>query len=152
METGEKAALNLAVKFQSTSTDKKGRVTGDLHVLFKQTRNLPSSDCNIKCSLLSSGRRKPSIINCQSLPICNEELIFQNLKLSELATDKGLEINLWDLRDRLLGGVRLCPAPGRGGKRKEWMDSLGEETRHWELVISHLGEWQEVWHTLRTTS
>ena len=136
------------MKFQ---LDKKGKPTGSLHLLLKQTRNLPTSDCNAKCSLISGpvGRKKSSVINCGSLPVCSEELVFPKLKLQELASEKALEVSLWNQSGQLIGGFRLGPAPGRG-KQKEWMDSIGEEVRHWESVMTHPGEWQEAWHKLRT--
>lgn len=135
----------MALKFQ---LDKK---TGNLHVLFKQTRNLPTSDCSVKCSLISGpvGKRKGSVINCESLPVGSEELVFQKLKLPELASEKALEVSLWNQSGQLIGGFRIGPAPGRG-KQKEWMDSTAKEVRHWESVMTHPGEWQEAWHTLRT--
>lgn len=139
------------MKFQTTTAEKRGKSVGNLHILFKQAKNLPTSDCNIKCSLISgsAGKRKGSCVNCESLPICNEELIFQKLKLHDLAAEKALEVTLWNQSEQIIGGLRLGPAPG-SGKRKEWMDSSGGEVRHWESVMARPGEWQEAWHRLRT--
>lgn len=79
--------------------------------------------------------------------------MFQKLKLHELASQKVLDIRLCDQSGQSIGGLRLGPNPGRaGGKRKERTDSIGEEVGHWESVMAHPGEWQEVWHTLRTTT
>jgi hypothetical protein len=139
------------MKFQATTSDKKGKTTGNLHVLFKETKNLPTLDCNIKCSLSNiAGKKKSSspddqrkVMNCESLPTYNE-MVFQKLKLHELVTEKALEVGLWDGSEQLLGRLRLGPTLGRG-KGKE---STGEG-RHWESIMANLGEWQEAWHTLR---
>lgn len=149
------------MKFTVTM-DKKGKVKGNLHVLLKQARNSVGTklqaeldDVTIKCSLLPSTvtQRKPGTFN-DSTPVCKEEFMFDDLKLNEMASDRVLEATLWDSRNKLIGGVRLGPAPNpkrRGSKQKEWKDSIGAEVYHWESMVACPGEWREAWHTLRTS-
>ena len=146
-------------------SSKKGKIKGTLHVSVKQAKDLsnPNSkaatDSFVKCYLLpdkgSSGKRKTSVIKNNSNPVWEELFAYEKLNLDELATERVLEVAVWDLNkgssNEFIGGLRLGPAPRAGIKHKEWMDSIGEEVNHWESVMGHPGEWWEKWHTLRTT-
>ena len=144
------------MKFQPVAAagKKKGRTKGKLHVLIQQARNLATptqSDLIVKCSLLPAMMIKKSLLcNPESIPFCSEDFTFETMKLEELASAKTLEVTVCDERGQFLRGLRLGPAPRRSGKHKEWIDSVGEEVGHWELVVAHPGEWQEAWHTLKT--
>lgn len=147
-------------------TNKKGepQPKGILHVSITQAKDLHNRnssatiDSFVKCYLLpdksTSGKRKTKVIKNNCNPMWKETFTYEKLLLSELSSERVLEVAVWDLNkgtsSEFIGGLRLGPAPGRG-KHKEWMDSIGEEVRHWESVMAHPGEWQEVWHTLRTT-
>ena len=64
-----------------------------------------------------------------------------------------LEVTIWEYDkhgNEFIGGLRLGLTPGCVAKRKEWMDSIGEEISHWEAMLAHLREWVEHW-PLRTT-
>ena len=148
--------------FEELST-KKGKSKGTLHVSIKQAKDL--HNCNsgattngfVKCYLLpdksSSGKRKTKVMKNNSNPTWDESFAYEKLYLGELSSERVLEVVVWDFTkgtsSEFIGGLRLGPAPGHG-KHKEWMDSIGDEVQHWESVMAHPGEWQEVWHTLRT--
>lgn len=145
--------------------DKKGKTKGTLHISINQAKDLQNFNSNTKadsfakCYLLpdksSSGKRKTAVFKNNSNPAWKETFSYEKLKLEELASEKVLEVTVWDLNkgssNEFIGGIRLGPAPRPGGKHKEWMDSIGEEVQHWESVVAHPGEWSEAWHTLRTT-
>ncbi len=143
---------------------KKGKSRGQLCISFKRARSLSSSNPHVnsivKCCLLPDrfaiGRRKTSVIKDNCNPVWDEILTYERLNLDELASERVLEVVIWDykghgLNNEFIGGLRLGPSPKIGVKHKEWMDSIGEEVSHWESVMSRPGEWIEVWHTLRTT-
>ena len=150
--------------FEETS-NKKGKVKGTLRVSIKQAKELRNRNSSanvdgfVKCYLLpdksSSGKRKTKVVKGNCNPTWEESFAYEKLHLSELAVERVLEVAVWDLNkgssSEFVGGLRLGPAPGHAGKHKEWMDSIGEEVKHWEEVMTHPGEWLEFWHTLRTT-
>ena len=153
----------IAMMFEEV-TNKKGKSKGTLHVSIKQAKDLhnrnssATTDSFVKCYLLpdksTSGKRKTKVIRGNRNPAWEESFTYEKLQLSELSSERALEVAVWDFNkgtsSEFIGGLRLGPAPSHG-KRKEWMDSIGEEVGHWESVMAHPGEWQEVWHTLRTT-
>ena len=151
--------------FEEVSS-KKGKIKGTLHVTINQAKDLCNSnssskaDSFVKCYLLpdksSSGKRKTHVIKGNSDPIWEESFSYEKVSLEELVSERGMEITVWDLNkgssNEFIGGLRIGLAPREGGgKRKEWMDSIGEEVRQWEAVVSHPGQWTDTWHTLRTT-
>lgn len=145
-------------------SNKKGKSKGTLHVSIKQAKDLhnrnlsATADSFVKCYLLpdkgTSGKRKTKVIKGNCNPTWEESFTYEKLELSELGLERALEVAVWDYNkgtsSEFIGGLRLGPAP-RHGKRKEWMDSIGEEVGHWESVMTRPGEWHEMWHTLRTT-
>lgn len=145
--------------------NKKGKIKGTLHVAIKQAKDLSNVnstakiDSFIKCYLLpdksSSGKRKTRVVKNSINPVWEEKFTYEKVDLSELAHERALEIVVWDSNkgssNEFIGGIRVGPTPKPGRKHKEWMDSIGDEANHWESVMSHAGEWQEMWHTLRTT-
>ena len=154
--------LKLAMMYEEISK-KKGKSKGTLHVKIQRAKDLlkhsaTTTDCFARCYLLpdksSTGKRKTAVAKNSSDPSWDESFVYDNLPLSELASERVLEVAVWESgkgsSNEFLGGLRLGPAPRHSGKHKEWMDSVGEEVGHWESVVAHPGEWQEAWHTLRT--
>ena len=112
----------------------------------------------VKCYLLpdksSAGKRKVGIIKNQNNPVWEELLSFEKVILEEMATERVLEVTVWDWDKKgssFIGGLRIGPTPSGTFHYKEWMDSIGEEVSHWEMMLASPGEWIEKWHTLRTT-
>ena len=147
----------------SPKETKKGKIHGTLHMAVKQARDLPKMDDSgladgfVKCYLLpdksSAGKRKTGVVKNNLNPVWGEQFHYEKVVLDELSSERVLEVTVWDW-DRgssndFIGGLRLGPAPGRTTKRKEWMDSIGDEVSHWEAALAHPGEWVEQWHTLR---
>ncbi len=136
-----------------------------LLVKIHQAQDLPKmnalglTDGTVKCYLLpnrsSGGKRKTKVVKNNLNPFWDEEFKYDFLTISELSTERVLEITVWDFDRRgsndFIGGLRLGPVPGRSCKHKEWMDSIGEEVTHWEEALARPGEWVELWHTLRPT-
>ena len=160
-----KGELRVALMFEQLSA-KKGKAKGTLHIKIYQAKDLSNSnssakvDSFVKCYLLpdksSSGKRKTHVIKANSDPTWEESFSYEKLSLDELTSERVLEVTVWDLNkgssNEFVGGLRLGPAPREvGGKRKEWMDSIGEEVGQWESMVSSPGQWIDVWHTLRTT-
>ena len=159
--------LRLSLKVEP-SIDHKGHTRkGVASFLIKihQAQELPKmnplglTDATVKCYLLpnrnSGGKRKTKVVKNNLNPFWEEEFKYDFLTVSELSTERVLEVTVWDFDRRgsndFIGGVRLGPAPGRAAKHKEWMDSIGEEVTHWEAALARPGEWVELWHTLRTS-
>lgn len=101
-----------------------------------------------------SGKKKTKVIKNTNNPVWEEVHRFDKLHLDELATERVLEVTVWDFNkgssSEFIGGLHLGPAPRAGVKHKR-MDSIGEEVRHWEAVLANPGEWVELSHTLRMT-
>ena len=158
MDTFYRGELDLGLKFQpSEGRGKKGLLT----VAINQARDLPAMDTHglidaaIKCYLLpdksSAGKRKTGVVKNNLNPVWGEQFTFQ-VSPKELSSERVLELSVWDYEKRgsdFIGGLRLGSAPRRTAKRKEWMDSIGDEVSHWEAVLARPGEWVEQWHTLR---
>ena len=112
----------------------------------------------VKCYLLpdksSAGKRKVGVIKNRSDPVWEEMVAYDKVVLEEVATERVLEVTVWDWDKKgssFIGGLRIGPSPDGTSRNREWMDSIGEEVSHWEMVLAHPGEWVERWHTLRTT-
>ena len=112
----------------------------------------------VKCYLLpdksSSGKRKVGIIKNQSDPVWEEMVTYEKVVLEEMAKERVLEVTVWDWDKKgssFIGGLRIGPSPVESSQKHDWMDSIGDEVSHWEMVLAHPGEWAEKWHTLRTT-
>ena len=70
--------------------------------------------------------------------------------MEEIAKERVLEVSVWDSSDdRFIGGLRTGPLSDGTSQNREWMDSIGDEVSHWQMVLVHPGEWAEHWHTLR---
>ncbi len=158
--------LQLSIMFsaaQKRSNSKKTK--GTLHIAVRQAKDLPvmhssgTTDAFVKCFLLpdksGSGKRKTGVIKNNLNPVWGTTFSYEKVSLEHLSTERVLEVVVWDFNkgasSDFIGGLRLGPAPGRSGKSKEWIDSIGEEVSHWEEALSRPGEWVEQWHTLRTT-
>ena len=112
----------------------------------------------VKCYLLpdksSSGKQKVGVIKNDSNPTWEEMVAYDKIVLEEIATERVLEVTVWDWDKKgssFIGGLRIGPTPSGTTHHREWMDSIGEEASHWEMVLANPGEWVEQWHTLRTT-
>jgi hypothetical protein len=130
-------------------------------VSIKEAEDLPKmdpfglTDATVKMYLLpnrsSSSKKKTRIIKDSLSPVWNEDFEYKFLNLKQLKTERVLEITVWDFDRRgsndFIGGLRL----GLPSKRKDWMDSVGDEVGHWEEVLAHPGEWVEHWHNLRSS-
>ena len=164
MDAFYRGELFLGLMFAPRET-KKGRIHGTLHMAIKEARDLPKMDDSgladgfVKCYLLpdksSGGKRKTGVVKNNLNPVWGEQFSYEKVVLDELSSERVLEVTVWDW-DRgssndFIGGLRLGPAPGHTTKRKEWMDSIGDEVSHWESALARPGEWVEQWHTLRTT-
>ncbi len=138
---------------------------GTLHICVKRAENLPSIDDTnpfVRCYLLPNvklgGRRKTSVVPKTLNPVWDEEFSYKMTYFKDLQTERALELTVWDMDRRgtnsFMGCVRLGPNPLTGGHAKEedWMDSFGEEVRHWEEMLANPGEWVERWHTLRPST
>ena len=148
----------------STKHSKSKKTKGSLNVRIRQAKDLPhmpssgTTDAFVKCYLLpdksSGGKRKTGVVKNNLNPVWDSTFTYEKLSLEELASERVLEVNVWDFNkggsSDFIGGLRLGPAPGRATKPKEWMDSIGEEVTHWETALSRPGEWVELCHTLRT--
>ena len=166
--------LLLGLKFNPTSPSSSPRresttrvqTIGTLHVLIKQAKELPSlgpngeTNCFVKSYLLPNksygSKKKTKVVEKSLNPEWQEEITYKFLSLSELRSERALEMTLWDNDRRgtneFLGCVRIGPNPKRVRTPKDWMDSTGEEISHWEAMLTRPGEWVEKWHTLRAST
>ena len=166
--------LLLSLKYvpnSPSSSPKQGNSTsiqtiGTLHVLIKQAKELPSlgpngeTNCFVKSYLLPNksygSKKKTKVVEKNLNPEWQEEITYKFLSLSELRSERALEMTLWDNDRRgtneFLGCVRIGPNPKRVRTPKDWMDSTGEEVSHWEAMLTRPGEWVERWHTLRPST
>ena len=139
------------------------RAMGTLVVDIKQASELPAVDGDgtnavVKLHLLpnrkSSGKRKTAVIKKNLNPVWEEKFTYENLRFEELSSEQVLEISVWNHNKsghEFIGGLRLGPAPRTVAEPKDWMDSIGDEVTHWEVMLASPGEWIQQWHTLRTT-
>lgn len=139
----------------------KGRNKGILHVNIQNAESLPNMDTSgftdgfVKMSLLpnKAGSKKSRVIKDDLDPVWNEKFTFTNVTLSELSTQRVLELTVWDhdmmSSNDFIGGLRLGPTPSKVEGRQEWMDSSSTEADHWEAMLAHPGEWVESSHSLR---
>ena len=70
-----------------------------------------------------------------------------------MSYDRALEITIWEPyrnTNEFIGGIRLGPKP-QPGSDKEWMDSIGSEVSHWELMTARPEQWADEWHALRSS-
>ena len=147
-------------------TKKSGKTVGTLSIMIKQARDLPQMDAKggltdsfVKCHLLpdrsSHGKRKTAVVKNNLTPVWEERFTYEKVVLEELTTERVLEITAWNFNkgssNDFIGGLRIGPLPPRIGRRKEWMDSIGDELSHWETMLACPGRWVEQWHTFRTT-
>ena len=166
--------LLLGLKFNPSSPSSSPRresttsvqTIGTLHVLIKQAKELPSlgpngeTNCFAKSYLLPNksygSKKKTKVVEKSLNPEWQEEITYKFLSLSELRSERALEMTLWDNDRRgtneFLGCVRIGPNPKRVRTPKDWMDSTGEEISHWEAMLTRPGEWVEKWHTLRPST
>ena len=149
--------------FTPSGSTKDGKIKGSVCIAVKKARNLPKMDIGsltdgyVQCYLLPdrswNGKRKTKVINNSLDPVWDEQLTYEKVVLDELSKERVLEVTVWDYDfisfNDFIGGLRLGPDPGSIAKRKEWMDSVGDEISHWEAMVAHPGEWVERWHTLR---
>ena len=112
----------------------------------------------VKCYLLpdrsSSGKRKVGIIKNRSDPVWEEMVTYEKVVLEDMVRERVLEVTVWDWDKKgnsFIGGLRLGPSADGSSRNRQWMDSIGDEVSHWEMVLAQPGEWVEQWHTLRTT-
>lgn len=154
----------MSLKVEST-TSKKGKPKWTLHVHIVKGTDLyhseskPMADSFVKCFLLpdksSSGKRKTGVIKNNKNPVWDEKHSFEKLSLDELTSRRVLEVTVWDYgknsSSEFIGGLRLGPGPADVPSREEWMDSIGEEVKHWDEAIAKTGEWVQHSHTLRST-
>ena len=167
-------SLLLGLKYvpnSPSSSPKQGHTTsvqtiGTLHVLIKQAKELPSlgpngeTNCFVKSYLLPNksygSKKKTKVVEKSLNPEWQEEITYKFLSLSELRSERALEITLWDNDRRgtneFLGCVRIGPNPKRVRTPKDWMDSKGDEISHWEAMLTRPGEWVQQWHTLRPST
>ena len=99
-------------------------------------------------------KRKTGVIKHSLNPVWEEKFTFENVNLDELSCERALEVSVWSHEKSyhtFIGGLRIGPAPGSGGKQYNWMDSVNDEVTHWEDMLACPGEWVEQWHTLRST-
>ena len=144
------------MKFHPSGQNKKGKIKGSMQVIVKELRNWgssnPATDSVIKysCYFLPEKGKKEK----KGGEINEDYACFEKLDLSELSSEKVLEVTVWNSSrgscSDFIGRLHLGPAPTVGAKHKEWMDSVGDEVRHWESVMAHQGEWVEMWHSLRS--
>lgn len=155
--------MKLSLRFSPTDT-KKGKTRGNLQIIIKQGKDLPSMggagsnpDPVVKCYLLpdksSGGKRKVGVVKNNSNPVWEEQISYK-VNLEDIVKERALEVTVWDWDKKgssFIGGLRLGPPQNRSAHPKEWMDSIGEEMVQWETMLARPGEWVEQWHTLRTT-
>lgn len=139
------------------------KTTGRLCIRILHAKDLPPVDSTgatnpfVRIYLLPTkgvkGKKKTSIISKSLSPVWNEECAYNMIKIDDLTTQQGLELSVWDCDRRgsnsFIGGLRLGPAPPEGGTPPEWMDSIGEETTHWEEMVANPETWVERTHELR---
>ena len=144
---------------------KKGKTKWTLHVRLARATDLyhgdskPKADSFVKCFLLpdksSSGKRKTGVIKNNNNPVWDEVHCFEKLTLDELTSRRVLEVTVWNYSksssSEFIGGLRLGPGPAAVPSHEEWMDSIGEEAKHWDEAVAKTGEWVEHSHTLRPT-
>ncbi len=102
-----------------------------------------------------SHAKKTKVIKNKANPSWDEEYTFNKHFLDEIATDKVLEVTLWDYNNGsqkiFVGGLRLGPDPKSSSRKFMWMDSIKSESDHWQAVFAKPDEWIEVRHNLRAT-
>lgn len=144
------------------SRNKKGKTKWNLHIHVVKASDLyhgdskPTADSFVKCFLLpdksSSGKRKTGVIKNNNNPVWDEVHVFEKLSLDDLTSRRVLEVAVWDYNkgssSEFIGGLRIGPTPTTM-VHEDWMDSIGEEVKHWEQAIARTGEWVEHSHTLR---
>ena len=153
--------LKVGLKFNPSGAG--SNANGTLVIDIKQAKSLPAMNANgtnsvVKLYLLpnrkSSGKRKTGVIKHSLNPVWEEKFTFEDVTVDELSYAKALEVSVWNnekISHTFIGGLRIGPAPGSGGKQYDWMDSVNDEVTHWEDMLACPGEWVEQWHTLRST-
>ena len=153
--------LRIRLMFKPHSTTSTDRGTLNIHI--KEARDLPAMNANgladaiVKCFLLpdrsSSSKKKTGVIKNNINPVWEEKFEYQQeVTLRELLEERVLEVTVWDHSKHgndFIGGLHVGGAPGRAAHHRNWMDSIGTEVTHWEVMLSRPGEWVEEWHTLR---
>ena len=160
--TANRGKLTLSLMFDPNLT-KKRKDKGTLHINIQSAIGLPNMDTDgltdgfVKMSLLpnKAKRKKSRVVSNDLAPVWNEKFTFMNVTLDELATQRVLELTVWD-HDTLssndfIGALRLGPTPSKVEGREEWMDSGSTEAKHWEDMLARAGEWVESTHSLRPT-
>ena len=105
----------------------------------------------VTCTLLpDTAQMKKTVSEVSSDPTFRESFTFDGVTVEEIAKERVLEVAVWDCnRDSFIGGLRFGPSADGSSRNREWMDSIGDEVFHWEMVLARPGEWVERWHTLR---
>ena len=105
----------------------------------------------VTCTLLpDTAQMKKTVSEVSSDPTFRESFTFDGVTVEEIAKERVLEVAVWDCnRDSFIGGLRFGPSADGSSQNREWMDSIGDEVFHWEMVLARPGEWVERWHTLR---
>ncbi len=154
----------MSLKVEST-VSKKGKSHYTLHVHIGKATDLyhteskAMADSFVKCFLLpdksSSGKRKTGVIKNNNNPVWDEKYTYEKLSLDDLTSRRVLEVAVWDYSknssSEFIGGLRLGPGPADVPSRNEWMDSIGDEVKHWDEAVAKTGEWVQYSHTLRST-
>lgn len=141
---------------------KDGRTTGTLHVMIKEAHQLQCKTTggifakyNMLPQEMFSSKNKTQIIKNTADPVWEYSFTYDKQFLDELVAEQVLEITLWDNNDEsilvFVGGIRLGPDPAANSTRYLWMDSSGEEIKHWEAIFASPGKWVEMKHSLRPT-
>ncbi len=155
------AKLKVAIKFTPDFDTKPNLKThGDLSVWIKEALELPEVDflrASVKIYLLpgrtSIGGKKTQLVSGTKSLFWDEVFKFKHVSFGDLKTKRVLEMTVWDYEKRgcheFIGCLRLGPNPCNVPKPNEWMDSLENEVKFWEEMLSHPGEWVEYCLDLR---
>ena len=149
--------------FHPVQQNKKKITIGTLNVVVKQAKGLSQLDKKrlpngfVMLYLLpdttSGSRRKTAAAKSCLNPQWEEQFTYEKVVLEELATERVLEVTVWDLNkgasNDFIGGLRVGPIPGRKPRQRDFVDCTADEAVQWEAMLARPGEWVEQWHTLR---
>uniref|UniRef100_A0A674A581 Synaptotagmin-like protein 2 n=1 Tax=Salmo trutta TaxID=8032 RepID=A0A674A581_SALTR len=91
-------------------------------------------------------RQKTRVVKKSQKPVYNHAMVYDGFCAGEVK-EACCELTVWDhnkLSNQFLGGVRLSLGTGQSyGKNVDWMESVNEEIKLWENMLSSPDAWVE---------